>query len=808
MKLFYLLLIVVGITSIENKTMAQTNGSSGAITGTVADSTTGSTLEFITVSLLTKNMLVKTGLTQLDGSFTFSDVKPGKYTLSFSSVQYALKTIDAYLPDSVKTNLNLGKIYMNAIVKSLKEVVVSGNKPLIKQEIDRITYNLEVDPDSKGSNLLTMMRKVPFLSVDGDENLLYKGKQDFKVLINGKPSSMFERNLKEVLRSIPASTIQKIEVITNPSSKYDAEGLAGIINIITIKKLEGYRGTINFSERFPLTGPGIGSSFVMKKGKFEFSVLGGSSLIKTPQTKNSNYRISSDTDRTSLLQNSLKETAGYSGYFGLEMSYEINDLNLISTQVNINGSVTETNVKQGNVLSNQNSLLQAYDLDNNNTVNGKGWDAAVNYQLGFKGDKNKLLTFSYRYLAYATMLESQQNIFNRVNYTSPNFTQNNDGRATEQTFQVDYVQQVKKVLVEAGVKGIMRVNNSDFIYNSFNAGSGVYETDHNRSNLFYNNQSIFGAYNSYQFSLKKLEFKAGFCLEQTVIDAHFISDASKVSQNYLSLIPTISIGRKINASNSLNVGFSQRIKRPGLNKLNPFVDRTNPSFESSGNPYLRPSLINTVQLSYSRIKKTTVNVSLDYSFVKKLFLQVSSFDPVSKITRTSFENAGKASGFSANVYLNYPTTKSLTISFNGNGGFNWLQSINGNSLVDIKIFTYNIALFGNYSFCKSWRVNSSINLISKNITSLQGRSNGLVVSSFGINKDIIKNKLTFSASTNNPFTKYRNNKVETVSSNFFQTSLSLDYFRTFSLSMNYNFGALRGAIKKNKRGIKNDDLSN
>ena len=187
---------------------------------------------------------------------------------------------------------------------------------------------------------------------------------------------------------------------------------------------------------------------------------------------------------------------------------------------------------------------------------------------------------------------------------------------------------------------------------------------------------------------------------------------------------------------------------------------------------------------------------------------MSSFDPVSKITRTSFENAGKASGLSANVYLNYPATKAFNVSLNGTGGFNWLQGINGNSPVDIKIFTYNLALFSSYSFRKSWRVSSSINLISRNITSLQGRSNGLVTSSFGINKDVIKNKLSFSASTNNPFTKYRNNKVETVSSNFFQTSLSRDYFRTFILSMNYNFGALRGAIKKNKRGIKNDDLSN
>lgn len=808
MKAFYLSLFFLTLSYINNTGLAQERSSQYTVSGIVIDSASQKPLDFISVSVKTKSLPLQVTLTKTDGSFIIKDLKSDKYTISFFSVNHHTKTVDADLSDSLSSDLNLGTIHISPKANTLKEVVISGNRPLIKQEIDRITYDLEADSDSKGNNLITMMRKIPLLSVDADDNVLFKGKEDFKVLINGRPSSMMERNLKEVLRSMPASSIQRIEVITNPSAKYDAEGLAGIINIITSKKIEGYKGTFRINERYPVGGPGFGSSVTVKRGKLGVSGFGGASLNESPQVNSSNYRLSTDINRTNLQQNLSKKSDGYNGYFGSEMSYELSKLSLVSTQLNINGSLKNSELNQSSLLNDDAGGLQGYEAYNTSKTEGKGWDAAINYQLGFKANKNQLLTLSYRYLSYETNLQSHQNISNRLDYFLPDFKQNNEGSASEQTFQIDYVHPLKNVMIEGGLKGIFRLNKSDFIYGSFNSIHGNYEIDHDRSNHFNNEQSIFSAYNSYQFKFKKFDFKTGFRLEQTVIDADFISNQSSVSKNYFNLIPTVAISRKINTANTLGFGFSQRIKRPGINRLNPFIDRTNPNFEVSGNPNLEPALINSIQLTVSRIKKSTLNLSLDYSFVKNLFMQNSSFDPITQTTRTSFENTGKASGLSANLYFNCPLTKALSFGINGNGGLNRLEGVDGNTVIDIQLFTYNLSAFSSYNFGKGWRSNMNLSFISRNITSLQGRSNSLVTSSLGINKDLIKNKLTFSASTNNPFTKYRYNKIESLGANFSQTSSSQEYFRSFNANMNYSFGKLKDAIKKNKRGIKNDDLAN
>lgn len=784
------------------KVFAQTPKEEYTLSGTILDSTSRKPLDYVTLKLKGKGSPLKVGITGADGSFSFKGLIPGNYMLGVIYLGYQTKVVNANIVQST----NLGHILIAQSATSLKGVTVTGEKPLIKQEVDRISYNLDADPDSKGSNVLTMMRKIPFLSLDGEENVLFKGKEDFKVLINGRPSAMMERNLKEILRSMPASTIQRIEVITNPSAKYTSEGLSGIINIVTYKPVAGYKGTINVNERFPVGGPGLGSSFTMKKGKLGISAFAGANTNRSPVTENSNNRFSSDADNTNLLQNGSRNSDAYSGYLGSEFSYEVDKLNLLTMQFNTNGSFTENNNIQRSILNNQAGTLQDFGITNDRELKGSGWDAGLNYQRGFKSNKNKLLTFSYQYSAYKNDMESFENVVNYKDYPLPSFRQNNLGETAEQTFQIDYVQLIKKVVLEAGVKGILRQNNSDFSYHSLN--SGQYQLDASKSNLFDNDQNIFGIYNSYQFAIKKLEFKTGFRIEQTMVDADFISNQSNVSKNYFSFLPTLSVNRKFNSVNAINFGYSQRVKRPGINRLNPFVDRSNPQFESSGNPNLRQSLIHRIQAGFSRTQKATFNLGIDYSFAKNIFLQVSEYNATTGITRISYENTASASGLSSNLYINYPVSKALQLTLNGNGGFNWLNGSNTDVPMSFDLFTYNVSSSANYSLKKGWKLNGGVNVISKNITSLQGRSNALITSFFGVNKDIVKNKLTFSAATNNPFTKYRSNEIITTAPNFLQTSFSQDYFRSVNMSLNYNFGKLNDSVKKTKRNIKNDDLSN
>lgn len=805
MKTFLLLLLCCICFSLSAQTTAEPYYE---IIGITADSATNKTLDYTTIGLKTdKNVAIKSVLSKSDGSFLFSNLKAGKYIVSVISVGYQTKSIAVELNESSRIK-DLGTILISPKTNQLKEVVVLADKPIIKQEVDRISYDLQADPESKTNNVLEIMRKVPLLSVDADDNILLKGDANYKILINGKPSSMMERNAKEVLKSMPASSIQNIEVITTPPSKYDAEGVAGLINIITNKKVDnGYNASVNVSHRFPAGGPGTGGNLTFKQGKFGISAYGGANSAEIPLTENGTTRTTTGTNASNLSQFVTRESNNRNGYIGGELSFEIDSLNLISGQFNVNGNSNESLTNQNSELSNQTGSLQRYNLLGNNESEGNGMDASLNYQLGFKKNKSQLLTFSYRFYDYTNGQNNLLRSSNQFNYNFADYNQINQGGSAEQTFQVDYIHPIKKLTVEAGIKGIRRKNESEFQFLSFNSTSGQFVEDPARSNVFDNTQEVLGAYNTYQYNTKNWGFKGGFRLEQTIIDADFVSSMAQVKQEYLNLIPSVSINRKLKNMSSINLGFSQRIQRPGIYQLNPFVDRSNPNFESSGNPNLHPTVGSNLSLGYSKSKKGSFNYMLGYALFKDLIMPVSVFDPVSYITKNSYDNTGRARLFTLNMNVNYPVSKKMTFSFNGGLAHGRVHAMVNNILVRNQGFMYNFSSSASYRFEKGWRASTNLNFNGPNL-SVQGTTNVFFGSSFSVNKDIIKDKITLSASASNPFSKYRNNIRESFGPDFFQSSNNQTFYRGFNSSLSYKFGKLKSTIKKNSRGIRNDDVSN
>lgn len=800
-------LIVTFLLLTARQASAQSNVLDRKIIGFISDSISQKKLDFITVNLMTdKNTVVKVDYSKEDGSFTFSGLKPLKYQVIIIGVGYKNKVVEADLSDSTNQTLNLENISIGQATLGLKEVRITAAKPVVTQEVDRLSYDLQADPESKVNSVLDMMRKVPLLSVDADNTVYLKGNSDFKILINGKPSSMMERSYKEVLRSMPASSIERIEVITTPPAKYDAEGLAGIINIITNKKIDnGYNGSLNISEKFPNGGPGFGGSVSAKFGKLGMSAFGGASSFHAPVTTNSALRNTFGEEPTSLAQNGTNQTDSKNAYLGYEITYEIDTLNLLSGQFNINGSKSDGIITQSSSLQNTQDILQNYMLRNLNNGNGKGMDAALNYQKGFKADKNRLLTFSYRVFAYGNKQNNNIAFTERVDYTVPDYRQLNDQRFSEQTFQIDYVYPVKKLNIEAGIKAIFRDNKSDFQNWSLNDETDQFEIQPGLGNKFRNEQNVFGAYNTYQFSVKKWSFKGGARIEQTVIHAEFISSESSVSQNYFNVIPTVSINRKLKGSSALNLGYTQRIQRPGIYQLNPFVDRSNPNFERTGNPDLRPANVNDVQLGYNWSKKMSVNFGVGYTFFKDLIFPVSVYDSITNITRTSYGNTGTAKLPQGNLNINYPITKKWNFSLNSRVAYGMVSGVVNGVLIKNEGLMYQISSSTGYRFEKDWRINANLNANGPSV-SLQGTSNAMVSTSFSVNKDIVKDKLSLSAAVNNPFTKFRHNRNKSYGPDFAQLNDRRDYFRSFNFSVNYKFGKLKDAIKKNKRGIRNDDV--
>ena len=774
-----------------------------SIKGLVKDSVTKAPAGFITISLKNPaNLAVKSSLTKDDGTFALEKIADGKYTVTVFSIGYARKIIPVDLTSNKQ--IDLGTILISPQTTTLSAVTITADKPLVKQEVDRLTYDLQADPESKVNNVLEMMRKVPMLSVDAEDNVLLKGDANYKILINGKPSSMMERSPKDILRSMPASTIQRIEVITTPPAKYDAEGVAGIINIITAKKIDnGYNASLNTSHRFPVGGPGMGGSFTFKQGKFGMSANGGMSQYNSPETFGKTLRT---TDNSNLTQSAHRESDSKNGYFGTDLSFEIDSLNLISGQFNINGG-TSSNLNNQNSYQNRDGLSpQGYNILNDNSGKGYGADAALNYQLGFKSNKARLLTFSYRYFGYGNTQLNNLDVSDALNFSQPDYNQSNKGSSSEQTFQVDYVHPLKKINIEAGVKGILRVNKSNFQASEQDESTGFFVVNPLRTNKFNNTQDVFSAYNAYQYNLKTWGFKAGFRIEETIIDADFVSAASQLQRSYWNVVPSASIMKKFKNQMSMNLGFSQRIQRPGIYQLNPFLDTSNPNSYSSGNPNLYPTANNEFILGFNKSKKGSLNLSLGYSFFNNLIMPVAYVDNATNITYNNFDNTGKARLFMLMSSINYPITKKWNASLNGRAAHGRVQGIVNGSLVKNEGIMYGMNVASGYRFEKGWRANGNFNLNGPGI-SIQGTSKPFATSSFSVNKDIIKDKLSFSAASNNPFTKYRTNHTETFGTGFNQINDSQTFFRSYSFSMNYKFGKLKEAIKKSKREIRNDDVS-
>lgn len=769
----------------------QTTTSHKEISGIVADQATKLPLSYVTVRLKTADgTLLKTMLTLNNGSFLFTDLKPEPYQLTLSALGYEGLQLPAKGRDT---------LYLQPKENGLMEVSITADRPIIKQKAGKIIYDMQADPDSKNNQLLDMMRKIPYVSVDGDQNLLLKGSPDFRVFLNGKPSGMFARDLKSILKSIPASTVQSIEVMTTPPSKYDAEGLAGIINIITIKKLNNeWNGTLNLNARLPDASTGAGSSFTFKKDKWGMSVMTGGNLNHSPELASTGFRQTYGTNPTDLFQQRSRNPESKSGYLGTELSYEIDTLNLISARFNTNGNRSKDNGFLHSKLMGVGATLQGYDLVERTRANSGGLDFSADYQLGFKADKNRMLTLSYSYQNNKSNPSSEALISNVLNYPNQDYRQEQNDYTKENTVQLDYVCPHKNLTIDMGAKGIFRNNNADF---------KVDNDPQNSDHLTYR-QQVLSAYNSYQLNWKTWNLQAGLRLEQTSIDADFLNNTSSVKQNYTNLFPTLMINKTLKGGNSLNAGFSQRMKRPGINRLNPFVNRLNPDFEITGNPDLRPVVVNSISLGYSSSKKLSFNAGMDYSFLNEADLPVSTFDPVSNITRKTYDNSGKLTGLSSFIYLRYPLTSGLDLSLNGRAIYFWMSGEAMGQKMETELFTWSFNLSSGYNFEGGWRTSANLFLESRNPTGFQGTTNGVVSSSFNVSKTLIKDKLSFGAGINNPFTKFRTNKTVTEGPQFYQTDYAQSYFRSFSLNLNYNFGGLKGELKKNKRGIRNNDLSN
>lgn len=778
------------------------------IKGMVVDSLSGNGLPYVTIGVQDQSQaVIKRLASDTNGKFDFSLNVPGKYNMIIQSIGYAIVKKEFTL-NTDKTKLDLGTLKMSEGVEKLEEVAIVAKKPLVRTEVDKIVYSTEVDPEAKTSNALEMLRKVPLITVDGEDNIQVKGSSNFKILINGKSSSMMSQNPKDVLKSLPASTIKDIEVVTNPSSKYEAEGTGGIINIITTKKqLEGFMGRINsgFDTRGGYNG-GIYATSKIKKFGFSFNY--NHNDFQQPQSE-------SFSERENFLSttNRYTKTNGYNKYKGSanmlmgEASYEIDSLNLISLSFwgyeggyKVDGQTTTNDYDINNTLTRQFLNKTIMDMDYG-SISGN-----IDYQRTFK-KPDKTFTVSYKLDRSPRNSDNENDIESILNYTSYRQRTQNDASGTEHTFQVDYYDPLtKKHQIESGLKYILRqnVSNTDFFAYDFNNLN--WKQDNSRINDMDYDQHIIGLYVGYVLKFEKISLKTGMRAEGTINDGTYKSTQNTNFKNKMfNMIPYLTLSKNMNKGQNMKFSYTQRLSRPGIWYLNPYVNDLDPLNISYGNPKLDAEISHTFDLSYGKFAQAyNVNISLNSAFTNNSIESVSTMQ-ANGVKNTTYENIGKNQRYGGYIFGSVNALKrKLSLNTNIGGNYVFLESNDGRGLKN-EGFSYNGYLSCRYTAWKNGTLSAYGGIYSPQIM-LQGKSSTYYYNGINVSQELFKKKLTASVSFNDPFRKRAKYTSTYDDVTFSQKSTNFNYNRMLRFNISYRFGNMKGEVKKARRGIKNDDV--
>lgn len=801
----FLYLVILFTTTIITPLFSQTKtDTTYSVKGIVVDSISAETIPYATISVaeVTKpDIYLKRLATESDGAFNITLNKTGDYFLTFESTGLEKKQIKITIIAGQK-KLDLGKILLSP--SQLSEVTVMAIKPLVKVDMDKISYDMKSDPEAQSSNTLDMLRKVPMVTVDGEDKIQLKGSSNFKIYVNGKPSGMMTNNPSQVLKSIPASSIKKIEVITDPGAKYDAEGVGGIINIVMEHALNGFTGTIRGSVNSK-NGYNGGAYLSTKKGKFGL-------------TTNLNYNYQRQTDQTykrdveNFNAESVKYISQYSYsdtkyrfYYGnIEASYEFDSLNLVS--LTVGGYIGGGSPTDDAGTCSMNALKDTLSAFKQSTKSQNDWggiDLSLDYQHTFKKPQ-QLLTLSYKLNWTPNKTDNTSEVTEILNYTGYKQHILYDANGNEHTFQVDYTEPFGKIhTIDVGVKYILRLNNSTNNYYLQNDLTQEWEPMPNQpKNNLNQTQNILGTYASYTLKLNKLSLRSGVRFEGTFSDIELADTSFHV--NFQNLVPSVTLGYKLNDANSIKLSYNQRISRPGIWYLNPFLDNSNPYALSQGNPDLNPEVDNSFSFNYSYINsKLTLNSSISTSFTD------NAIESVSKalndtVTYSTYKNIGITRNTGLSLYANWQANKAIKVGVNGNLNYVYMDTNDGSGLNN-EGFNYSVSINGGFTLPAEIKLTTYGGYYSPGIA-LQGQNSKYYYYGMSLGRDFLKKRLNVSLYARNPFLEknYYSDYTETTD---YRANSKYSYKpQSFGISVSYRFGELKDEIKKVQKTIENDDV--
>ena len=777
------------------------------VKGVLTDENLGEAEPFATVRVFKHGKTdkpVAMFLTKEDGSFSQQVKGKGRYDIVFSSV--GKEDLKQTITLNNQGTLDLGTLLIKENATMLKGVEIVAQKPLVKMDVDKMSYNVAEDEDAKSNTVLDMLRKVPMVTVDGQDNITVNGSSSFKVYVDGMPNVMFNSNPSMVFKSMPATAVKSIEVVTNPGAKYDAEGAGGVLNIIMNKQnpqaaqsMNGYNGTVRASGGNKSIS---GGAFISgQQGKLSYSANVMTTYSK-PGTTDTEVEITQNNPNgtSQLMTSSNKVTIPFT-MGNLTLGYQIDSVSAL----NVTASINSLNIKSdGNSTTTMGggsygkgfSYGSSTDMRNSRT----SFSGSIDYQRFFNKEHTQSLALTYQ-LNYSPSTVKSDNIFNTTSsiIDLTNRYSENKEKTTDHTFQIDYTMPIATgQTLSFGTKLQLRDATSDAKYYK----KGVYDPTSSMDYEYKN--SILAGYGEYAGNFGKIGAKAGLRYEQTWQNVEYhLGNGDDFKKNYGSLVPSASLQYTIGQGSNLGLTYNMRISRPGITYLNPYVDKTNPTTRTYGNTDLDVEKNHNLALVYNMFTpKLMLNLNLHHNFTDNAIEQYSFYD-AQNLLNTTYGNIVRRHQTGLNGYVNWLAAKNTRLFLNGALNYTDLRS---NTLSQSNSGWSANAMIGlQQTLPADFKLSVYAMTSTKNYT-LQGWSGGFNLITANISKSLLKDKLNLSLMGMMGLNKGGNINIESHSQgkDFTSHTLTKVPLYGFTFTVSYTFGNSKRQAQQHTSRIQND----
>jgi outer membrane receptor protein involved in Fe transport len=776
----------------------------GKIRGTVLDFKSKVPVEFATIGLYKmKDSALVTGVVANDkGVFELGQVGFGRYFIKINFIGYKQLIIDTVRINPAKAEVNLGTILLHSNAEQLGEVEISAERATVELNIDKKVFNVEKSIVSNGGSATDVLQQIPSVSVDIDGNISFRGSGNVTVLIDGRPSSITGSSRAAILEQIPASSIESIELITNPSAKYDPDGMSGIINIVMKKnKLNGLNGSVS-------VGAGTNSKY---NGQVNVSYRNSKINVYANYGYRYNYRTGNG---WSEMHETYPDTA-YSLYSQFRASrisesnnlkagfdFYLNDKNTLGMFVLYNKGREENDQPWNYWEENgSNVIADTYLKQETSHTPSSSTDYNLNYHRTFKKPKQEL-NFDATYSngssdGLTTLTDSYYTgKFDTLNKTPTVLSNETKNTNSVSNIQLDYTQPLKyNMRLESGAKAIIRTNNNRFISQAYNYAESKYTTDTALSNIFNYDENIYAAYSTLGGNFSKFGFLLGLRAEQAVTVSHLVTTGQDYQNNYFNFFPSIHLSEKINKDLEIGLSYSRRVNRPNAGNLNPFKDVSDPYNIRFGNPYLQPEYIFAHETNIIKyFKKGMISATVYYRKTNGVIQRIRTLGPGS-VSNITFENLNSSKSYGAELILKTDIAKWWNTTLSANMFQTVIDGSNVDAALQNNNFSYIFKLISNMHVWKTMDIQVTGNYNGPTVTA-QGSIHPVFSVDAGLKKEIFRNA-TLSLNVSD-ITNSRQMLWDATGTYYTSTAMRRRESRVATLTFTYRFGK----ATENKRAKK------